>query len=84
VPVAYRHHQSDSRLLERDIAVRQGLPFLRAELPGILARRTDVLSPRMSRVIEELAGDWRHLDTRIEGSPARLKRSPTKTSTASG
>ena len=54
-------------LLERGIAVRQGLHFLRAELPGILATRTDVLSPRMSRVIEELAGDWRHLDARIEG-----------------
>jgi hypothetical protein len=29
--------------------------FLRAELPAILAIRTDVLSPRMSRVIEALA-----------------------------
>jgi len=55
-------------LLERDIAVRQVLRFLRAELPGILATRTDVLSPRMSRVIiEALAGDWRHLDARIKG-----------------
>src|ERR1700749_539348 len=49
-------------LLERGIAVRQGLRFLRIELPGVLATRTDVLSARMSRVIEELAGDWRHLD----------------------
>ena len=48
-------------LLERGIAVRQGLHFLRAELPGILAKRTDVLSPRMSRIIEDLAGDWRRL-----------------------
>src|SRR5215831_16800732 len=54
-------------LLERGIAVRQGLRFLRAELPGILAMRTDVLSPRMSRIIEALAGDWRYLDARIEG-----------------
>src|SRR5262245_7373767 len=45
-------------LLERGIAVRQGLRFLRAELPGILAKRTDVLSPRMLRVIEDLAGDF--------------------------
>jgi hypothetical protein len=37
------------------------------ELPGILAKRTDVLSPRMLRVIENLAGDWRRLDERIEG-----------------
>src|SRR5262247_4424489 len=53
-------------LLERGIAVRQGLRFLRAELPGILATCTDVLSPRMLRVIEDLAGDWRRLDARIE------------------
>src|SRR5499426_427301 len=53
-------------LLERGIAVRQGLRFLRAELPGILAKRTDVLSPRMVRIIEDLSGDWRRLDERIE------------------
>ena len=60
-------------LLERGIAVRQGLRFLRAELPGILATRSDVLSPRMSRVIEELAGDWRHLDARIEGLSSEIE-----------
>jgi transposase len=54
-------------LLERGIAVRQGLRFLRAELPIILATRSDVLSPRMLRVIEELVADWRRLDERIEG-----------------
>ncbi|MEH2471786.1 hypothetical protein V1281_007027 [Nitrobacteraceae bacterium AZCC 2161] len=32
-------------LLERGIAVRQGLRFLRAELPDILARPSDILSP---------------------------------------
>jgi transposase len=53
-------------LLERGVAVRQGLHFLRAELPNILAKRTDVLSPRMLRLIEDLAGDWRRLDERIE------------------
>src|SRR5262245_30302415 len=53
-------------LLERGIAVRQGLNFLRAELPAILAKRTDLLSPRMLHVIEDLAGDWRRLDGRIE------------------
>ena len=45
--------------------MRQGLRFLRAELPGILATRTDLLSPRMLRIIEDLAGDWRRLDERI-------------------
>jgi transposase len=52
--------------LERGIAVRQGIRFLRAELPMILASRADVLSARMLRVIEDLAGDWRRLDERIE------------------
>jgi transposase len=61
-------------LLERGIAVRQGLHFLRAELPGILAKRTDVLSPRMLRVIEDLAGDWRRLDERIESLSAEITR----------
>jgi transposase len=53
-------------MLERGIAVRQGIRFLRAELPIILASPTDVLSPRMLRVIEDLAADWRRLDERIE------------------
>ena len=53
-------------LLERGVAVRQGLRFLRAELPRILAAPCDALSPRMLRVIEDLAGDWRRLDERIE------------------
>jgi transposase len=51
-------------LLERGIAVRQGQRFLRAELPRILATPPDVLSPRMVRVIEDLASDWRRLDER--------------------
>ena len=53
-------------LLERGIAVRQGRLFLRGELPRILAAPSDVLSPRMTRIIEELAADWRRLDERIE------------------
>jgi transposase len=59
-------------LLERGVAVRQGLRFLRAELPGILATRSDFLSPRMMRVIEDLAGDWRRLDERIEGLSSEI------------
>jgi len=53
-------------MLERGIAVRQGLRFLRAELPGILASNTEVLSPRMVSVIAGLAEDWHRLDARIE------------------
>src|SRR5438034_427878 len=54
-------------LLEREIAVRQGIRFLRAELPRILAMPPDVLSPRMVRIVEDLACDWRRLDERVEG-----------------
>lgn len=53
-------------LLERSIIVRQGLRFLRQLLPDILAKRTDVLSPRIVRIVIDLAGDWRQLDERIE------------------
>src|ERR1700746_2093579 len=52
-------------LLERGIPVRQGLRFLR-QLPEILAKRIDVLSPRMIRIVEDLSGDWRRLDERID------------------
>jgi len=40
---------------------------------SILATRTDVLSPRMLRVIEDLAGDWRRLDARIEGLSSEIE-----------
>jgi transposase len=53
-------------LLEHGIAVRQGLRFLRQQLPDILAKRSDVLSPRMIRIMEDLSADWRRLDERIE------------------
>src|SRR2546430_5957804 len=60
-------------MLERGIAVRRGRRFLRAELPGILSSRTEVLSPRMASVIEGLAEDWRRLDTRIEELSAEIE-----------
>jgi transposase len=60
-------------LLERGIAVRQGQRFLRAGLPDILAAPSNVLSPRMVRVIEDLTGDWRHLDERIEGLSGEIE-----------
>jgi transposase len=55
------------------VRFRQGLRFLRAELPSILASRTDVLSPRMVRVIEGLAEDWRRLDERVTGLSAEIE-----------
>jgi transposase len=39
---------------------------LRGELPGILATHSDVLSPRMLRIVEDLAADWRRLDEHVE------------------
>ena len=53
--------------------MRQGPRFLCTELPNILAKRSDVLSPRMMRIIEELAGDWHRLDERIEGLSTDIK-----------
>lgn len=46
-------------LLERGIAVAQGIQRLRWALPDVLAKSTDALSPRMIRIIETLATDWR-------------------------
>jgi transposase len=60
-------------LLERGVAVRQGLRFLRAELPRILATSPATLSARMLRVIEDLAGDWRRLDERIESLSSEIE-----------
>src|ERR1700723_3739901 len=62
-----------SWITDRGIAVRQGIGFLRTELPTILATRTDALSPRMSRAIEELASDWRRLDQRIDGLSGEIE-----------
>jgi transposase len=53
-------------LLDRGIAIAKGLHRLRSALPGILATRTDVLAPRLLHLIEDLIGDWRRLDERID------------------
>jgi transposase len=53
-------------LLERGIAVRQGARSLRIELPRLLAAPSEIISPRMVRLIEGFADDWRRLDERIE------------------
>jgi transposase len=61
-------------LLERGIPVRQGLRFLRQQLPEILAKRVDVLSPRMTRILEDLSIDWRHLDGRIDSITEEIEQ----------
>jgi transposase len=60
-------------LLEHGITVRQRLHWLRHALPDILAQRTDVLSPRMVRILEDLAQDWRRLDDRIEAVSGEIE-----------
>src|SRR5262245_720290 len=60
-------------LLDRGIAVAKGLNRLRAELPGILASRTDTLSPRLLHIIEDLIADWRHLDQRIDNVSEQIE-----------
>ena len=68
-------NQIRSFLLERGIPVRQGLRFLRQQLPDILAKRIDVLSPRMIRIIEDLIGEWRGLVRRLPRLQKRVIRS---------
>lgn len=53
-------------LLEHGIPVRQGPRFLRQQLPQLLATRTDVLSPRMLRIVGDIVDDWKYLDDRID------------------
>src|SRR5262245_2843806 len=59
-------NQARGFLLEHGIPVRQGYHFLQRQLPEILATRTDVLSPRMIRIIGDLVADWSYLDDRVE------------------
>ena len=59
-------NQIRALLLERGVAVRQGVRFLRAALPDVLGRHAELLSPRMVRGIAELSGDLRHLDERLD------------------
>jgi transposase len=60
-------------LLEHGITVRQRLYWLRHALPDVLGQRTDVLSPRMVRILEDLAQDWRRLDERIEAVTSEIE-----------
>jgi transposase len=60
-------------LIERGITVRQGVIPLRKALPDILGSNAEVLSPRMVRLIVDLAQDWRRLDERIETVSAEIE-----------
>jgi transposase len=52
---------------------------LRHALPDILAQRTDVLSPRMVRILGDLVQDWRRLDERIEAVTSEIEELSKKT-----
>jgi transposase len=60
-------------LIERGITVRQGPMFLRKALPEVLSSRSQALSPRMVRLIADLAEDWRRLDERIATVSAEIE-----------
>ena len=60
-------------LIERGITVRQGPGPLRKALPEILSSPTEVLSPRMVRLIADLSEDWRRLDERIDAVSAEIE-----------
>jgi transposase len=66
-------NQIRALMLERGIAVRQGYRHLRAALPDILGWETELLSPRMVRMIAELSGDWRYLDERLEAVTGEIE-----------
>jgi transposase len=60
-------------LLECGVIVPQGPAMLRKILPSVLAQRTDVLSPRMIRLIEELADDWHRLNDRVDAVTSEVQ-----------
>ena len=64
--------------------MRQGLRYLRAELPRLLAAPPDVLSPRMVGVIEGLAEVGAGSMSASNTYPARSQPLRTKTPAASG
>ncbi|MGY4345770.1 transposase [Bradyrhizobium sp. GM7.3] len=68
-----QRRKSHSHLLATASAFRAETAKLRSGHPGILATRTDVLSLRMLRIIEDLAGDWRRLDDRIDDLSSEIE-----------
>jgi transposase len=60
-------------LLERGLPIRQGATALRLALPDILSTRSEVLSSQVVRLIEDLCGDWRHLDARVASITAEIE-----------
>jgi hypothetical protein len=62
--IALKLAQSVAAPLRIPIMIHMGQT--ESSLPDILANRGDVLTPRMAHMIEDLAQDYRRLDTRID------------------
>jgi transposase len=60
-------------LIERGITVRQRPVPLRKALLDVLASDAAETSPRILRLLEDLAADWRRLDERIEVVSAEIE-----------
>ena len=60
-------------LIERGITVQQRPVPLRKALVDILASDAAAISPRIRRLLEDLAVDWRRLDERIEAVSAEIE-----------
>ena len=60
-------------LIERGIAVRQGPAPLSKALSDILGSSSTALSPRLVRLIADLAEDWRQLNDRIATVSAEIE-----------
>jgi len=65
-------------LLDRGIAVAQGIQRLRKALPDVLATHAGTLSPRMIQIIEALAADWRRLDARVDEVSGEIEAAARK------
>jgi transposase len=60
-------------LIERGIAVRQGPAPLSRALSDLLGSTSAALSPRLVRLIADLAEDWRRLNDRIATVSAEIE-----------
>ena len=76
-PLVRRHtaivNQIRASLLERGIALRQGLRFLRHALPDILVNRMEALTPRIAKHDQESRRDLHNLDKRIDDMTGEIE-----------
>ncbi len=61
-------------LLERGITVRQGRAYLHHQMPILLEKADQTLSPCICRVLQQLWHEWRELEAQIEGMTKEIER----------